>query len=354
MFKPGRLNGKRAVSTLEYTVIILAFIVALLALHIYMRRSIQGKLKESADKIGRQFDSKTFSSAYQQKGDGQTVTEESRNVTAGSLESNILLAERVVRDEYEDWGLPPKAPLPGGQPGPGPGGGPGLPGPGTGGSDSGDEGGGMPGGSDGGGGGGGGSGGGGGGGGGSGGGGGGGGGGRGGVTAFNSSLSAALALLQKTSAGKYYYDLIKAKGISIVYEVFGEELAGTLAYWDGIAVNTIHVNALLRTNYPEAAIAAIICHEATHADYSYNPQKWIDYTLSNHPELNASDIHIDVSPYNSVDQEYNAFGNAVKVWKELKNGYNQLNDLENNYGQGEAYMKSYIRGIPSYRDLPDY
>jgi hypothetical protein len=111
---------------------------------------------------------------------------------------------------------------------------------------------------------------------------------------------------------------------------------------------------LLRTNYPEAAIAAIICHEATHADYSYNPEKWIDYTMNNHPGLDASELHIGVYPFNSIDQEYNAFANAVKVWKDVKNGYDKLDDLENTYDQGEAYMKNYIRGIPDYKDLPEF
>jgi hypothetical protein len=120
--------------------------------------------------------------------------------------------------------------------------------------------------------------------------------------------------------------------------------------------NTIHLNSELRITSPEAAVTAIICHEATHADYSYNPDKWIDYTLNNHPGLDPSELHIIVPPFNSIDQEYNCFKNQVETWKELKNGYSDLNNdgWEDIYDQGEAYMKSQIRSVYAKYKLPEY
>ena len=116
MLRPHNFNKRKAASTLEFAVVILAVVAALLAIHLYMRRSVLGRLKDSSDKIGRQFDTDNFTSAYQEEADGKTITQEDRNVTDGSLESNILLAQRVARDEYEDWGIPPRG---AGWPGPG-------------------------------------------------------------------------------------------------------------------------------------------------------------------------------------------------------------------------------------------
>ena len=48
-----KLKGQ---STLEYAMIIAVVVGALLAIQIYMKRGVQGKLRESSDKIGEQFD----------------------------------------------------------------------------------------------------------------------------------------------------------------------------------------------------------------------------------------------------------------------------------------------------------
>jgi len=106
----------------------------------------------------------------------------------------------------------------------------------------------------------------------------------------------------------------------------------------------IYINELYKTLAPDAAIAALIAHEATHADYDYYPQKWIDLTLQQHPELTAGDLHI---PGNSIDQEYNAFKDQVAVWNQTKNG---LTDPNNDgwaqvLAQGEAFAKAEIQQV---------
>jgi len=50
------LRRDRGQSTLEYAVIIAVVAAALVAINIYMKRGIQGKLRESTDQIGEQFD----------------------------------------------------------------------------------------------------------------------------------------------------------------------------------------------------------------------------------------------------------------------------------------------------------
>src|SRR5271170_1419508 len=49
------LNQKRGQSTLEYAVLIVVIIGALLTIQVYIKRGIQGRLKSSADDIGDQY-----------------------------------------------------------------------------------------------------------------------------------------------------------------------------------------------------------------------------------------------------------------------------------------------------------
>ena len=49
------LNKRRAQSTLEYAVLMVVIIGALIAIQTYLKRGVQGRLKSSADDIGDQF-----------------------------------------------------------------------------------------------------------------------------------------------------------------------------------------------------------------------------------------------------------------------------------------------------------
>jgi hypothetical protein len=70
----------KAQSTLEYAIVIAVVVAALLAMQIYMKRGVQGKLHESADQIGEQFDAGN-TSVYSAKGHTGTTVQE---VTAGA------------------------------------------------------------------------------------------------------------------------------------------------------------------------------------------------------------------------------------------------------------------------------
>ena len=47
--------SKRGQSTLEYAVLIVVIIGALIAVQVYLKRGIQGRMRESSDQIGEQF-----------------------------------------------------------------------------------------------------------------------------------------------------------------------------------------------------------------------------------------------------------------------------------------------------------
>ena len=49
------LNKKRGQSTLEYAVLIIVIIAALIAIQTYIKRGVQGRLKSASDDIGDQY-----------------------------------------------------------------------------------------------------------------------------------------------------------------------------------------------------------------------------------------------------------------------------------------------------------
>ena len=55
MFKYLNKRWKRGQSTIEYAVLIIIIIGALLSIQVYIKRGVQGRLKQAADDIGDQF-----------------------------------------------------------------------------------------------------------------------------------------------------------------------------------------------------------------------------------------------------------------------------------------------------------
>ena len=81
-------GGKtKAQSTLEYVILIGFVVSALIAMGVYMKRGIQGKLRESTDQIGEQYSAKHTTGKY------QVVTDMSQNetmVSGGETTTNII------------------------------------------------------------------------------------------------------------------------------------------------------------------------------------------------------------------------------------------------------------------------
>jgi len=182
-----------------------------------------------------------------------------------------------------------------------------------------------------------------------------------------------LDLLQDTVFGDWAYDLIHNNSIVVVYVNMNDYgmSPGTNGFWAGIGNqtwtvgrsnvfvtgNTIFLNRDMPSNgYTDNAVASIITHESTHADYTYYPQAWIDATKAAHPELTDSDIHITQPPYNSIDQEYQAFNNDVNVWREIR-GTDTNDELDYEItlqDLGEAAFKDAIRVAYAAQHLPEY
>jgi len=175
---------------------------------------------------------------------------------------------------------------------------------------------------------------------------------------YASDIQRALNILRGSATGLYFYNLIQDKAIAVIFDDFskypGAENAA--AFWWGTERNTIYINQTNKEESPEPAIAALISHEATHADYDYYPEKWTASTLAKHSELTEEDLHIEAYPGNSIDQEYNSFSSQINTWKETKGTYTDFNNdaWQAVYDQGEDYMKAELRKPQYYSNLPEY
>lgn len=65
--------NKRGQSTLEYAVIIAVVVAGLIAMQVYMKRGVQGKLRQASDDIGEQFSPGYTTSSRTTSTTGNTV-----------------------------------------------------------------------------------------------------------------------------------------------------------------------------------------------------------------------------------------------------------------------------------------
>jgi len=103
-----RRKGKKGQSTLEYAILIIIIIGALLSIQVYIKRGVQGRFKQAADDIGDQFSPgntnvikvmHTSSNTEETFVSGETVsTLIDDEVTTEMMNSDIM----VINQEY--WG----------------------------------------------------------------------------------------------------------------------------------------------------------------------------------------------------------------------------------------------------------
>jgi len=200
---------------------------------------------------------------------------------------------------------------------------------------------------------------------------------------YNSTIAGALALLKDLGTDLvnsrtigYFYDLLVAEEIDVVFANFNSypEDGGlsptALAQWiptwwldfypdAGVEANTIYLNESLQYTMSEPAIAAVIVHEATHADYNHNQDDWVTYTLENHTGITSDDLDWITDPVTSElwlndtqDQEYNAFVDEILTWKAIKGNYSDAEEdnITALYDRGPEYLLAAIQD--AYPDPP--
>jgi Flp pilus assembly pilin Flp len=88
------LNQKRGQSTLEYAVLIVVIIGALLTIQVYIKRGVQGRLKSSADDIGDQYSDGNMNELKSTV--RNSSTEETFGVSGQGVSNSVLLAPEVT------------------------------------------------------------------------------------------------------------------------------------------------------------------------------------------------------------------------------------------------------------------
>jgi len=122
-----RLSKNKGQSALEYATLIAVVILALVVIEAYMQKGVQGRLKESTDNIGKQFNpgevgKETYSYSWQLEGLGSgakldgsgkfsganyNITQETRDPATGTVTNKIADDETVEKKEKEAWGTTP-------------------------------------------------------------------------------------------------------------------------------------------------------------------------------------------------------------------------------------------------------
>jgi cytoskeletal protein RodZ len=101
------LNQKRGQSTLEYAILIVVIIGALLTIQVYIKRSIQGRLKSSADDIGDQYSDGNMNeikTTYRNSTTEETFNAGNAATNTINETTNTVQNAVVINSAQEYWG----------------------------------------------------------------------------------------------------------------------------------------------------------------------------------------------------------------------------------------------------------
>lgn len=106
--KKACLPGRQGQSTLEYAVLIIIIIGALLSIQVYIKRGIQGRLKGAADDIGDQF-SVGNTNVTQTMTTGSTTKDTfsagvSSSTLVGEETTSTVTNSSIINMQREFWG----------------------------------------------------------------------------------------------------------------------------------------------------------------------------------------------------------------------------------------------------------
>ena len=103
-------NRKKGQTTLEYAVLIIIIIGALLSIQVYIKRGIQGRLKSATDDIGDQFSPGntivnhiTETTANEIQSSSQTTGSRTQ-LAVGGERTVENMDSRIVNNIFEFWG----------------------------------------------------------------------------------------------------------------------------------------------------------------------------------------------------------------------------------------------------------
>ncbi|MFA5089044.1 MAG: hypothetical protein WC552_08460, partial [Candidatus Omnitrophota bacterium] len=103
------LNKRKGQSTVEYAILIVVIIGALLAIQVYLKRGLQGRIKQAADDIGDQYSPGNANQMIVTK----TYSKTNETFTKGASKKTLLDKEytnrttsgfAVLNQDMEYWG----------------------------------------------------------------------------------------------------------------------------------------------------------------------------------------------------------------------------------------------------------
>ena len=92
------MNSRRGQNTLELALTIVAVAAAAIAMSIFLKRSVMGKMRESGDQVGGQFSPLSTTNTYSRTYD---VSRHEESKTDGSSSSTITADEKQTRTGNE-------------------------------------------------------------------------------------------------------------------------------------------------------------------------------------------------------------------------------------------------------------
>ena len=108
MFKNYHKRKKKGQSTLEYAVLIIIIIGALLTIQVYIKRAIQGRLKSASDDIGDQFSPGNTNISVVTISNSKTKETFNAGVTnqqlVGDEITSVTTNWSITNNEIEFWG----------------------------------------------------------------------------------------------------------------------------------------------------------------------------------------------------------------------------------------------------------
>jgi hypothetical protein len=103
------LSKKRAQSSLEYAILIIIVLGALLSIQVYIKRGLQGRLRSATDDIGEQYKvggmNITKTTKFHSKSNEVALQGVSTSTLTESEYTNVLLNQAIAGNTQQDyWG----------------------------------------------------------------------------------------------------------------------------------------------------------------------------------------------------------------------------------------------------------
>ncbi len=95
-------------STMEYAILIIIIIGALISIQVYIKRGVQGRLKSAADDIGEQFSPGNTNATIRTVSSSNTresfIAGVTRSQVQGAESTNIVTSQNIINVDQEFWG----------------------------------------------------------------------------------------------------------------------------------------------------------------------------------------------------------------------------------------------------------